>query len=233
MKNINTFKLISDYESEKSGALNTPNVSFVAEDNSVIYLLENTFENGHEYVDLGLPSGLKWATCNVGASNPQDYGLYFAWGETKGYTAEQVVVGERKFDENTYHKGSAFSISYDLRLKQDAANVNMGGKWRMPTKTEFMELYNSNYTTTTWTSNYEGTGVAGRIITSKTNGNSIFLPPASKYNGSSIRDVGSHGDYWSSTYDLSAAWQLIFDSGGINITNLSRAYGLSVRGVCK
>ena len=90
MKNLNIFSLISEYENAKSGGvLNVPNVSFVDEDSSVRYLLKLDFtHNGYEYVDLGLPSGLKWATCNVGASSPEEYGLYFAWGETTGYTSE-------------------------------------------------------------------------------------------------------------------------------------------------
>ena len=141
MKNLNIFSLITEYENAKSGGvLNVPNVSFVDEDSSVRYLLKNIpTHNGYEYVDLGLPSGLKWATCNVGASNPQDYGLYFAWGETTGYTAEQVKSGVRKFDSASY---TASAISTNLTLEQDAAHVNLGGNWRMPTKAEFQELHN-------------------------------------------------------------------------------------------
>ena len=89
MKNLNIFSSVAEYENAKSGGvLNAPNVSFVDEDSSVRYLLELDPYNGYEYVDLGLPSGLKWATCNVGASLPEEYGLYFAWGETTGYTGE-------------------------------------------------------------------------------------------------------------------------------------------------
>ena len=139
MKNLNIFSLITEYDNTKSGGvLNVPNVSFVDEDSSVRYLLENIpTHNG--YVDLGLPSGLKWATCNVGASKPQDYGLYFAWGETTGFTADQVP-GVRAFTYDVYNAGPAASISTDLTLEQDAAHVNLGGNWRMPTKAEFQEL---------------------------------------------------------------------------------------------
>ena len=108
----------------RGGVLDVPNVSFVDEDNSVRYLLKLDFtHNGYEYVDLGLPSGLKWATCNIGASSPEEYGLYFAWGETTGYTSKQVTSGVRKFDEASY---TASAISTDLTLEQDAAHVNLG-----------------------------------------------------------------------------------------------------------
>ena len=102
---------------------------------------EKNTHNGHEFVDLGLPSGLKWATCNVGAENPEDYGLYFAWGETTGFTADQVENGERVFDEASY---TASAISTDLTLEQDAAHVHMGGEWRMPTYDECQELHSSS-----------------------------------------------------------------------------------------
>ena len=93
--------------------------------------------NGHKFVDLGLPSGTLWATCNVGATSPEQAGLYFAFGETTGYTAEQVKSGERAFDDESY---TAYSVSDNLTLEQDAAHVHMCGKWRMPTKKDWWEL---------------------------------------------------------------------------------------------
>ena len=98
-------------------------------------------QNGHPFVDLGLPSGLLWATCNVGATSPEQAGLYFAWGETKGYTAEQIGALERSFYESSYNAGKTASISADLTLEQDAAHVCMGGDWRMPTKKEWDDYY--------------------------------------------------------------------------------------------
>ena len=214
----------------RGGVLNKPNVSFVNEDSSVRYLVDPY--NGHEYVDLGLPSGLKWARCNVGATSPEQAGLYFAWGETTGYTAEQVTGGERAFSSAVYNAGAAASISSDLTLAQDAAHVNLGGKWRMPTKAEFEELINSSYTTQTWTDDYNGTGVAGRIITSKTNGNSIFLPASGYCYGSSVSYVGSYGLYWSASCGSSSdAWNLYFDSGDVYVSIDGRDCGFSVRGV--
>ena len=172
---------------------NDPN--FVV-DNANIHPLYTKQNDGYEFVDLGLPSGLLWATCNVGASSPEQAGLYFAWGETKGYTADELARGERKFFKQTYE---AKKTKTNLTLEQDAAHTYMGGKWRMPTKEEWQEMINSNYTTTTWTDDYIGSGVAGRIITSNNNGNSIFLPAAGYCYGSSVYGVGSLGRYWSST----------------------------------
>ena len=105
--------------------------------------------NGHEFVDLGLPSGTLWATCNVGATSPEQAGLYFAFGETTGFTAEQVENEIRKFDFASY---TASSVSGNLTLEQDAAHVNLGGDWRMPTKAECQELLNK--CNVMWTKNY-------------------------------------------------------------------------------
>ena len=185
--------------------------------------------NGHEFVDLGLPSGTLWATCNVGATSHVQAGLYFAWGETSGYTAEQVTSGGRVFDMASY---KASSISADLTLAQDAAHIHMGGNWRMPTKKDWWELLDN--CNVVWTENYNGTGVAGCIFTSKVNGNSVFLPAAGGCYNSSVDDVGSSGYYWSASWDSpSRAWNLYFNSGYQNLHNFYRYYGCSVRGVCK
>ena len=153
----------------RGGVLNVPNVSFVDEDSSVRYLLKNIpTHNGYEYVDLGLPSGLKWATYNLGATSPEEYGLYFAWGETTGYTTEQVTLGVKTFTKDEYNRGPAASISADLTLEQDAAHVNMGGNWRMPTKDECQELLDN--CDDSWTDKYNGTEVDGWVFTSKVNG---------------------------------------------------------------
>ena len=233
MKNLNIFSSVAEYENAKSGGvLNAPNVSFVDEDSSVRYLLELDPYNGYEYVDLGLPSGLKWATCNVGASSPEEYGLYFAWGETIGYTANDVTSKVRSFSTKVYKAGPAASISADLTLEQDAAHVNLGGNWRMPTKAECQELINN--CNVVWTDNYNGTGVVGKVFTSKINGNSVFFPAAGYCSYSTVSSVVSDGFYWSASWDSSAkAWYFNFSSGGQNVFNNSRYSGLSVRGVCK
>ena len=141
-----------------------------------------TYANNYKYVDLGL--SVKWATCNVGAENPEDYGLYFAWGETVGYTAEQVKSGARKFDPASYKAGSAASISTDLTLSQDAAHVNLGGNWRMPTKSEFQELLDN--CDVTWVSSYMGKGMTGKLFTSSSSSSkaySLILPQSILYKG--------------------------------------------------
>ena len=231
MKNLNIFSSVTEYENNKSGGvLNVPNVSFVDEDSSIRYLLKNVLtHNGYEYVDLGLPSGLKWATCNVGATTPEEYGLYFAWGETTGYTAEQVP-GVRAFDEASY---TASAISTNLTLEQDAAHVHMGGNWRMPTKAEFKELIDNCSVEKTY--NYNGTGIKGRVFTSKINGNSVFLPAAGSCCKSSVDDVGSYGYYWSASLRSSYyAWSLSDSSGSMDLNyDEFRYYGYSVRGVFK
>lgn len=135
----------------------------------------DVFNNGHEYVDLGLPSGTLWATMNVGADSPEDYGDYFAWGE---------ITPNSNY---TYSKNSKV-----LSLSDDAANANWGGAWRMPTKAELDELINSSYTTCTWTGN-------GCKVTSKINGNSIFLPAAGSKSTTGYYDPGMSGGYLSNT----------------------------------
>ena len=234
MKNLNIFSLVTEYENAKSGGvLNVPNISFVDEDSSVRYLLENKNPyNGYEYVDLGLPSGLKWATCNVGASSPEQSGLYFAWGETTGYTAEQVENRKHSFSNKVYKAGPAASISTDLTLEQDAAHVNLGGNWRMPTQAECKELLDN--CNVVWTDDYNGTRVTGKVFTSKVNGNSVFFPAAGYCSYSTVSSVGSDGFYWSTSwYSSSNAWYFNFGSGGQNVFNNSRYSGLSVRGVCE
>lgn len=231
MKNFNIFSLVAEYENAKlGGVLNVPNVSFINESGGVIYLPElNDPYNGYEYVDLGLPSGLKWATCNVGASSPEQTGLYFAWGETTGYTDEQVTSGVRLFNYGSY---TASSISTDLKPEQDAAHVNLGGNWRMPTDDEFQELIDN--CNVVWTDDYNGTGVKGRVFTSKTNGNLVFFPAAGSCGNSSVGSVGSDGYYWSaSCYSSSYAWRLRFYSGSRSLSYYYRYYGYSVRGVCE
>ena len=233
MKNLNIFSSVAEYENAKSGGvLNAPNVSFVNEDSSVRYLLENIpTHNGHEYVDLGL--SVKWATCNVGASSPEQSGLYFAWGETTGYTSKQVPA-VRAFTENEYKAGPAASISADLALEQDAAHVNLGGNWRMPTKNECQELLDN--CDDSWTDGYNGTDVAGWVLTSKVNGKSVFFPAAGDCSDSNVLGVGSNGEYQSAmwdSYSTKLAWFLDFGSMGHNVSSSSRFQGRSVRGVFK
>jgi hypothetical protein len=143
-------------------------------------------ENGHEWVDLGL--SVKWATCNVGATKPEEFGDYFAWGETSpktSYTKENYTYTE---------------TSNVLPLSADAANANWGGDWRLPTQAELEELLDK--CTWTWCWNYNGNkGLYGYIVTSKINGKAIFLPSASLYIGDELDDfIEGYGAYMTSTY---------------------------------
>ena len=175
--------------------------------------------SGYEYVDLGLPSGLKWATCNVGASSPEEYGAYFAWAETDlTLKSKYDKYSYRWWDSKNYRitkynirdwsslstadfdsdKGDGVEYpdyaSYDY--EDDPARQNMGGLWRSPNSEEFWELVDEtdNY----WTDNYNGTGVAGQVFVSKTNpDNFIFLPAAGEYKYNGNNEAGIAGKYWS------------------------------------
>ncbi len=193
-------------------------------------------ENGHAWVDLGLPSGLLWATCNVGAENPEDYGNYYAWGETttkSNYSWSTYKYGSN-YDALTKYNTDSYYGTVDnktvLDLADDAAHVNWGGAWRMPTEEEIGELVNN--CTTEWTSI---NGVYGRKVTSNINNNYIFLPAAGDRLDSSLNDDGSLGYYWSSSL-LSDypyyAWYLRFSSSDFDRGNYFRYYGQSVRAVC-
>lgn len=195
--------------------------------------------NIHDYVDLGLPSGLKWATCNVGATKPEEYGNYYAWGETEPKTTYDLSTYKWCNGSNTTFTKYSTSSSKGtmdnktvLKLADDAAAVNWGGAWRMPTDAEWTELRNN--CTLTWTDDYNGTGVKGRIVTG-TNGNSIFLPAAG-YRGSGVLyKAGNYGYYWSSslnTGNSSYAWNVYFYSDFVGRGDGNyRWYGLSVRPV--
>jgi len=192
----------------------------------------------HEYVDLGLPSGLLWATCNVGADNPEDYGDYFAWGETQpkdiyNWSTYQYCMGSyntmTKYCNNSSYGYNGFTDNLTTLLPEDdAATANWGSDWRMPTKEEFQELYNN--TTVTW---IQQNGVNGRLFTA-TNGNSLFLPAAGYRDYSNLCYAGSYGYYWSSSLNTDNpgdAWNLYFNSGHYRMSNGSRYYGQSVRPV--
>ena len=193
-----------------------------------------------DYVDLGL--SVKWATCNVGASSPEEYGSYFAWGETTPQT--DYYWSTYKWCNGSYDTMTKYCTDSDygtvdnktvLDKEDDAASVNMGGSWRMPTYDELNEL--KTKCTWTWTSNYNGTGVAGRIVTSKTNGNSIFLPAAGYRYDSGLSGAGSGGYYWSSSLGTdrssSAYYLFFFGSDIVDWNYYDRYYGRSVRGVCE
>lgn len=208
----------------------------------------------HEYVEMG--DGLKWATCNVGASFPWDYGDYYAWGETDTYYVgepknETIVFKNGKqsgyswasYQFNPSGDGKTFSkyngSDYSTLLREDdAAVVNWGGSWRMPTADEWLSLMSK--CTCTWTYNYNGTGVRGRILTSNATGyegNTLFLPAAGTITSTSYGDDGYLGCYWSSTSGSWLGWAgcVYLDSSDFYYTEQSpyirRYWGGSIRPV--
>jgi hypothetical protein len=177
-----------------------------------------------EAIDLGLPSGTKWASWNVGASKPEEYGGYYAWGET---------VEKARYDWSTYEhcdgtKETCHDIGEDIAgTKYDVAHVKWGGSWRMPSEDQFDELENN--CTREWTSQ---NGVEGTLFTGP-NGNTIFLPKTGLRQNYDHKDRSGH--YWSSlAHDRlkQNAYCLEIGNDYMSITALARYYGFSVRPVC-
>ena len=193
----------------------------------------------HEYVDLGL--SVKWATCNVGATTPEGYGDYFAWGETSPKT-KKYDWGTYKWCEGDIYTMTKYCIESKygtvdnkttLELSDDAAHVNWGGAWRMPTIEELKELRDTRNCTWTWTTQ---NGVKGYKVTSVVNGNSIFLPAAGYRAGGNLTNAGSGGYYWTSslyTRENNYAYGLNFFSSSAAYGNDYRYLGQSVRAVCE
>ena len=178
-----------------------------------------------EAVDLGL--SVKWASFNLGASAPEGYGDFYAWGETT--PKDNYDISTYKWHgNNTYTKYGTVDNKTVLDLSDDAARANWGGNWRMPTDADWTELWAE--CTTTWTTQ---NGTNGRLVTGP-NGNSIFLPATGYRKGASRYDIGSVGNYWSSslhTSDQRLADYAYFHSGGVGRQHDYRYYGQSVRPV--
>lgn len=220
-----------------------PHVS-LTEDDSKVHYFEDPYK-GHKYVEIG---GLKWATMNIGASKPSDYGLYFAWGDTQGYTAEQVGSGEGKkyfgwadykYGNGTSSPGATGMTKYNatdglktLDAVDDAAVANWGGSWRMPTTAEFKAL--GAAVNTAWT---QVNTVYGMLCTDKTDSSkTLFFPAAGLCGNGSVEGVGSHGYCWSSSLNTNSrhvAYLLDFASyfAGWNGYESGRCFGFAVRPV--
>ena len=194
-----------------------------------------TVNPAQEAVDLGLPSGLKWASCNIGAIKPEEYGDYYAWGETE--TKENDCLETYKWGSGSnlisfikYNTNSQYGTMDNKTIldpDDDVAYEKLGGKWRMPSYTEWTELS----TKCSWTQTTQN-GVYGKKVTGP-NGNSIFLPAAGCQIGTNLKDVGSNGFYLSSSLDTDnpyLAWFVTF-STYVNRYFFTRGYGLSVRPV--
>lgn len=161
---------------------------------------------------------------NIGASSPEEPGLYFSWGNSPGYAEGSGY----DFSQAVYNETPGAAIEADITLAEDMARLSLGAPWRLPTDDEFQELYDN--CTSVWTTI---DGVAGRLFTSNVNGNSIFFPAAGYYGGSSLNDRGSDGRYWSSSYfSATDAYNLYFDSSSVvpQYKN-NRSLGFPVRAV--
>ena len=188
----------------------------------------------YEAIDLGLPSGTKWASMNVGAESPEGYGNYYAWGEIEPNKASAYTDENYRFYDSATSSVTKYNTDnkMTLDLEDDVANIVMGGEWHMPTSAQCAELLDN--TTSSWTTDYNGTGVAGMILTSNNNRNSVFFPAAGMvfHNGS-----GGQGDgfyIWCSSLvseNTTSAW---LAGGSVDYGDLDQIYrffGLSVRGV--
>ncbi len=222
--------------------------AYATNEKGTAYGLDREFVTGtiEEYVDLCLPSGTLWATCNIGADSPEKYGDYFAWGETDPKT--DFTVGTYKYCNGDFYSltkycnnptygSNGFTDNLSVLLPEDdAAIVNLGENWSMPTKEQWQELFDN--TDTTWTTQ---NGIFGLLLTSSCN--SLFLPAAGHYNGNNTGNVGydiegegSEGLYWSSSLDTNypiAAWMFSFSPNGGGIGTSFRYSGQSIRPVRK
>lgn len=243
MKYLKSFSRHSQYEDYLNRSSSVfPNVSVCDDEPGVVhYNLTKPIPS--DAIDLGLISGTLWCSHNIGAATETDNGDYFMWGSTSPDTNNTCDWahapfnnGKSNFDTEYFNTYRSEWLDGDDALKPeyDAAHVIMGGNWRMPTKADCDELLSG--TTNVWVTNYKGSGKNGRLFTSKTNGNTMFIPTAGYRNGSSFNDRGDYGNVWSSlllTDFPNFAWGLNFGSGNCDMYNCGRCYGFSVRSIMK
>ena len=232
---LKKFDTQASYDAVKD-SLEYPTVSYVTE-NDLVYFMQPSL---YKWVDLGLK--VKWAAWNVGATKPEEYGLYFAWGETQGYTG---ITDDKQFTWSDYEfsiDGSSSNFSkYNstdglttLETSDDAASATQS-TCRMPTKSDFEELIAN--TTSALTNNYNGSGVSGVIFTSTKEGytdKSIFVPASGYCYDGSLSFASSYGYYWSSSLNESYSSNscfLYFYSGNVGVSDNYRYCGRSVRAV--
>lgn len=250
---LKQFNTHSEYEQYINGSdVILPNVSICTTEGDVHYnpyvdpCASEKVKTTYEWVEIG---GVKWATKNVGAKTITDYGQYFSWGGVNGFTADQVSGGCKAFIWADYEYGNGTSspgatgmAKYNstdgktvLESVDDAATVNMGSGWRMPTKDEYLAL--GAAVNTAWTADYQGSGVAGMICTDKNDSSKVlFFPGCGNCSNNSVREVGSRGYYWSSSLkssNVQFAYVLRFLDVRVNWQddNNIRFYGFPVRGV--
>lgn len=203
-----------------------------------VTFVTDTTSSDHAYVDLGLPSGTLWATCNIGATKPEEFGDYFAWGETETkeiynwstykhcISRDGYLYSLTKYNSGHYDIPGIIDSLSTLLPEDDAATFNWGNDWRMPTNDEQRELIEE--CELSWT---EVNGVYGAKFTGK-NGNSVFFPAAGLRYGSDVYGVDTYGSYWSSSCDEDEdSAPLLYISIKIYQAEKSRYYGFPVRAV--
>lgn len=223
----NTRYYVRAYATNSAGTGYGDEISFTTEEEEEEGCEPDGEIAGHYYVDLGLPSGVKWATCNVGASSPEDYGDYFAWGETSPKVVYDwdTYLHWNDLDGDGYCDYGEPTINSDIsgNVQYDAATANWGGNWRMPTKDEMQELV--DHCEWEWT---QVNGVNGSKVIGP-NGSCIFLPAAGLRYGTSLTNDGNYGSCWSSTPYVSYASHLSFYDGDEGVYGSNRYYGQTVR----
>ena len=244
MKYVTKFETQTAYTSAESSLI-LPNVSLIAETNVVAYKQVEPAPS-HDFVEIG---GIKWATMNVGATGVTDYGLFFQWGDTQGYTAAQVGSGsgQKYFGWSDYKywtadtgSGSSGMTKYNstdgktvLDASDDAVTAAWGGSWRIPTANEFLAL--TAATNSSWVTDYQGSGINGTLFTDKTDSSKVlFFPAAGRCGRGSVGSVGGEGNYWSSslnTNGVTYGHYLGFGSSSVTVSYNYRYRGYSVRGV--
>lgn len=213
MKYLTLHETTAAYEAVKD-SLELPHVALTLDDNAVHY--QPLVAPSHEYVDLGLPSGAKWATMNVGASSITDYGNYYQYG--KGADTYQTTSGQSDYS----------GTENPLAATADTATVEWGGQWHIPTQAQLNEL--TANTTYEWVTNYQGSGINGGTFTA--NGQTLFIPAAGDCYDGSLDSVGSYGYVWSSTPKGGLnAYFLYFNDGLKGVNGYYRKFGYSVRPV--
>ena len=199
--------------------------------------MKQGYARGHDYVEIG---DIKWATMNVGAKDVTDPGLYFAWGETKGYSPEEVgkaklfTCEDYKFGYYNQSKYNRIDNLTTLQPQDDPVHVNWRGGWRLPTRKEFVVLKKA--TISEWVYDYKSSGVSGLLVKDKNDASKeLFFPAAGYGSNGSVNNVGSEGDYWSSSLresDSKSAWFMNFNRhfDGWEY-NSHRRFGFCGRGV--
>lgn len=247
MKKLIHFNSDSNYQNYKD-SINTNSIVFIKDTNKIVthgteYQFQkwSILDSKYEFVDLGLPSGIKWADRNVGANSPEEVGLYFAWGELQGYATPDKSFDWANYElcngtEKTLTKycnletyGTVDNLT-ELELVDDASYQDES-ILRYPSFSNIQELLSN--TTSTGVSNYNGSGINGRIFTSKHNGNSIFWPASGGMAGTAVSGFNQYGYMLGRNLKadnprnvLDYYWGI---SGSIGQGNIPRCYGLPIR----